>query len=167
MSCGDIRFLEGGIIKGATILDSQLANCLIQQSTFDAGTITNLANIDTASVEKILDGFQLANADKLKALAKLLLPLIPPDEFLEYLSGASDAALTAFAKLLFEHLAGTSQSEPDTTVTPVLPTKMYGDHRKGVMGGPDTWISFGQYLLPGYTVADNQTEVQSDFHLGG
>ena len=164
MSCGEIRFLDGGIIKNAQILDSTLSDCLLSRCTFDSGTISNLLGIDEASAARIFDAFKTLDPDKLRAFARLLLNLLPPDEILEYLGTASDSALTTFAELLFAHLASLSTDVPDTTQTPALPTKMFGDTRVGVMGSPDTWVKFGNYLLPAYTKADTVVE-ESDIHV--
>lgn len=198
MSCGEIRFLDGGIIKNAQILDSTLSDCLLSRCTFDSGTISNLLGIDEASAGRIFDAFKTLDPDKLRAFARLLLnlltpkelieylstadddtlkvfarlllKLLPPKELIEYLSTADDETLTDFAKLLFSYLTGSSTVTPDSTFTSTLPTTMYGDHRKGLMGGPDTWIKVGDYLVPGYTVADGKTDdgtLGIDLHFGG
>ena len=183
MSCGEIKFLDGGIIKNAQILDSNLLSCLLSNCTFDSGKISNLLEIDAASAGRIFDAFQNIDPDKLKNLAKLLLSLLTPKELLEYLSTADAEDLKKFIKLLldsltpeelleyllnaFEQLESSTET-PDSTRTSTLPTTMYGDHRKGLMGGPDKWIKLGSYLIPAYTVSDGQTEVSNFLSgLGG
>lgn len=129
MSCGEIRFLDGGIIKNAQILTSTLIACALTGCTIDSSTITNLSSIDKASANKILD-----------ALCK-----------------ADQSYIDAFANIILGMLSSVNQV-PDTTTTTNLPTLMYGDSRKGIMGAPDKWIKLGDYLLPAYSVSDGETE---------
>ena len=132
MGCGEIRFLDGGLIQNARIIASTLVECALSHCTFDSGTITNLLNIDTVSANKILDALCGANQDKINEFAKLILN-----------------ALSSVDKT------------PDSTEASSLPTTIFGDSRVGIMGAPDKWIQLGDYLIPAYSIADGKTEANT------
>ena len=130
MGCGEINFLEGGTLKNPTIIGGTISQSAIQGSVLDASSITQLRDIDEASAARIADALGALPADKLQQLLTALLAAIH----------AADSGV-----------------HPDTTKLPALPTLMYGDSRKGMLGSPDYWLNLGGALIPGYTVADGTT----------
>lgn len=108
--CGDMRFVEGGVIEGGVINNSQINNSVITGSTFTSGSITNLASIDAASALIIANAIASLSKEQLKNLAEALL-----------------AALDVSA--------GTA---PPSTDEDPIPTTYYGD-RSAALGAPDIW----------------------------
>ena len=132
MGCGEIEFLEGGMLKNPTIIGGSISQAAIQGSVLDASDITQLRSIDADSAAKIADAIAALPADKLQQLLTAILAAI---------------------------VAGDSGVMPDTTQISSLPTKMYGDSRNGMLGAPDFWMKFGGKLLPIYSEADGNTRV--------
>lgn len=132
MSCGEIKFLEGGTLKNSSMIGGSVTYATITDSLLDACEVKNLKSVDDASAEKIADAIAALPADKLQALVKALFDAL-------VLSGGSEA--------------------PDTTKMQGLPTLMFGDSRHGMLGAPDTWVAMGGKLIPAYTVADGITNV--------
>ena len=130
MGCGEIEFLEGGMLKNPTIIGGSISQSAIQGSVLDASDITQLRSIDTDSAAKIADAIAALPADKLQTLLDAL-----------------------FAALNL----GDSGLVPDTTKYKSLPTLMYGDSRRGMLGAPDGWAKMGGKLIPLYTEADGTT----------
>ena len=130
MGCGEIEFLEGGMLKNPTIIGGSISQSAIQGSVLDASDITALRSLDEASASKIADAIAALPADKLKTLLDAL-----------------------FAAL---NLADSGLS-PDTTKYKSLPTLMFGDSRRGMLGAPDGWAKMGGKLIPLYTEADGTT----------
>lgn len=132
MSCGEIKFLEGGTLKNSSMIGGSVTYATITDSLLDACEVKNLKSVDGASAEKIADAIATLPADKLQALVKALFDAL-------VLSGGSDT--------------------PDTTKMQGLPTLMFGDSRRGMLGAPDAWVAMGGKLIPAYTVADGITNV--------
>lgn len=121
MSCGEINFLEGGTIKSADILSSSILNSNVQNSTIDGASVTNLVDIDDASVQKIVDAIAKLPKDKLKALADAL-----RDEFII-----------------------TPVPAPAATESSATPTTIVGS-REQTLGTPEVWAEYGEYAIPLY-----------------
>ena len=132
MACGQIEFLEGGVLKNTTLIGANISQSTIQGSVLDASDITQLRSIDADSAAKIADAIAALPPDKLQQLLTAILAAIV----------ASDAGVM-----------------PDTTQISSLPTLMYGDSRRGMLGAPDFWMKFGGKLLPIYSEADGNTGV--------
>lgn len=172
MGCGDISFLEGGTLNNSTLINAQVANAELQSSTFDNGTIKELANIDNSSLEKISDGIANLSTDKLLTLFRALISDASAKEAVLNLLETMDAAklvpllkqllgddsaktflvdtLTAMPaeKLaplfaaLFETVTNAQGSSPSTNEGTELPTTVYGD-RRAVLGAPSAWQKLG------------------------
>lgn len=132
MGCGEIEFLEGGVLKEPTIIGGTISQSTIQGSILDASDIMQLRSIDSDSAAKIADALAALPEDKLQTLLKALLAALD----------LSDAGVA-----------------PDTTQLKSLPTMMFGDSRRGMLGAPDGWAKLGDKLLPLYTEADGTTGV--------
>lgn len=130
MGCGEIEFLEGGTLKNPTIIGGSISQSTFQGGIVDASDITQLRSIDADSTAKIADALAALPADKLQALLTALLAAL----------AVVDSGVT-----------------PDTTKFKSLPTLMYGDSRKGMLGAPDGWMKLGGMLLPIYSEADGVT----------
>lgn len=72
-TCGEIRFMEGGTIKDATILSSSIVNSSISSSVLDSSSITNLSSIDSASVRVIMQAIAALSPADLQVLIQALL----------------------------------------------------------------------------------------------
>lgn len=72
MSCGEIKFLEGGALTNANFLGGNITQAVIQGSAIDACNITKLRDIDTASAEAIMSAIAKLPPTVLSQLAEAL-----------------------------------------------------------------------------------------------
>ncbi len=120
-SCGSLQFFEGGTIKGASIINSQITDSIISNSTIQSAKLETLTSIDSYSTKVIAD-----------AIAAL-----PPDQ-LAPLVNAIMAAFTTSPQI--EPALGTGDGS--------LPTSVYGD-RSSLLGKPQMFGKFGpDYVVP-------------------
>lgn len=120
MGCGDSSLLDGGTIKDASVINSQIVNSTIQASVLDTSSITNLTGVDEVSAKKIAD-----------AIAAL-----PPDQLIPLINA------------LVQRQIVTPASPPEISEASALPTNMYGNREIG-MGAPDLWAKYGDdYIVP-------------------
>lgn len=122
MSCGEISVLDGGTIKNATVLNTQMANSLIQASELDSVTLKNVNSLDEVTAQKIADAIAALPFEKLVALINALQikQIVVP--------GVPD----------------------DPTEMPALPTTMYGS-RDSALGEPEVWSRYSEdYVVPLY-----------------
>lgn len=116
-NCGNLQYVEGGTIRGASILNSQVDSSEISNAVVKASKIEALAGVDDVSAQTI------ANA----------------------LSALPTAQLTALASALQKATAITPDTPteegnaPTSTDKNSLPTVVLGD-RSSLLGNPVKWI---------------------------
>ena len=124
-SCGALDFLEGGTIKDADIISSNITNSRVSNSVIDACDIENLSSIDADSAKVVADAIAALTPDQLKALAEAI-----------------------FAAMQNKPGVSPVSSEADK-----IPTTILGG-REALMGKPDMLITTPDpnYVIPAYRV---------------
>lgn len=149
-ACGNLQFVEGGTIKSSSIINSQITDSIISNSTLQAVRLESLTSLDCPSAETIATAIAscdatspivdaiVGNPASVKLIADAIAAL-PPDQLVPLVN----ALLAAFAASPKPAPAvGTGSSE--------LPTTVYGD-RSALLGKPQMFVSFGpDYILPLY-----------------
>lgn len=122
-SCGTLQYMEGGTLKGASILNTQITDSVISNSTLQGVAIKNLAEIDAASIKTIVDAIAAMPGDQLTTLVNALLSAI----------------------------VATPQTEPvQSTGQGEIPVTIIGN-RSALLGQPVMFTSFGTgYVIPLY-----------------
>lgn len=122
-SCGNLQFVEGGVIKNSSIINSQITDSIITNSVLQAVRLENLTGLDDISAKVIVDALAALPSDQLAPLVS--------------------AILTAFVT--------SPHSEPVSSIGGgELPTTIYGD-RTALLGDPELFVKFGKdYVIPLY-----------------
>lgn len=79
MACGEIKFLEGGVIKDSSILGGKMSGTDLSDCVFDAGYITKLKSLDSASAQVIAAALCGLDVTDLTCLANKMKPIILTD----------------------------------------------------------------------------------------
>ena len=151
MGCGDIKFLQGGVIDGSSILNSQIMNSSLATCRMDASTISK-CDIDTSQLkncnvaESYIGSSEIENCEinKLAGIdapsAKTIadaIAVLPKDELMK------------LASALFEALQVPVAQEPELANDGTISTNVFGD-ADGVLGKPAQWGAFGGFVVPMY-----------------
>ena len=114
--------MEGGFIKSADIIHSDLTNCAITNGSLDTISLRNLTELDEASTNVICEAFvRFMTPAQLQTLAEKILQ-------------AMQAAGSAPAKDVGDGS---------------LPVKVLGE-RTALMGEPQRWVTIGDGVIPCY-----------------
>lgn len=126
MPCGDIQYLEGGVLKDGTfvspnITNAKISDSVVSASTVDGAYITNLVNIDAASADVIADALARLPPESIRNLAMALLSIAPQ----------------------------VAEAAPTASEAPSIPTTMIGA-RHTSLGAPAVWGVINGYKVPMY-----------------
>lgn len=129
--------IEGGVFKSSAFIDADISNARITASSFSAGTIDTLVDIDDASVKTIITRL-MANPDNMELFVQKMINL--PDDVLRPLFNRLQKFYTA------DNDVSMAQRPPTEEVTDYLPTTVVGDASK-VLGRPHGWMQVGTNLV--------------------
>lgn len=151
MGCGDIKFLQGGVIDGSTVINSQITNCAISASTITASAMSK-SDISESKIEqsdvlnsKVADS-ELVNCEVQKLAG---IDAQSAKTIADAISILPKAELVALASAIFDALQVPVAQEPEFTNDSTISTNVFGD-AEGVLGKPDHWGSFGGFAVPLY-----------------
>lgn len=155
MGCGDIKFLQGGVIDSSTIINSQITNSSMSSSAIAASTMTKSDITESKIEESDLNNSKVANSllvdcevQKLAAIDAQSAKAIA-----DAISILPRAELMALASAIFDALQVPIAQEPEFTNDSTISTNVFGD-AEGVLGKPDHWGSFGGFAVPLYKPGD-------------
>lgn len=154
MACGDIKFLEGGVLKDSTVINadvtgSKINDSVVSASTLDGCRITNLVGIDDATAAAL--GNDLANNDAF--VQQFILKLANNADFVQSIAlkfaDLPQPVLELLAKAIFSSAQVDVSTPPAQSEEDVIPTTMYGD-RNAALGTPMAWGTLFGYSIPLY-----------------
>lgn len=155
MGCGDIKFLQGGVIDSSTIINSQITNSSMSASAIAASTMTKSDITESKIEESDLNNSKVEDSllvdcemQKLSAIDAQSAKLIA-----DAISILPRAELMALASAIFDALQVPIAQEPEFTNDSTISTNVFGD-AEGVLGKPDHWGSFGGFAVPLYRPGD-------------
>lgn len=155
MGCGDIKFLQGGVIDGSTVINSQLTNSTLSASSIAASVMTKSDITESKIEESELNNSTVNNGllvdcevQKLAAIDAQSAKLIA-----DAISILPKAELMALATAIFDALQVPIAQEPEFTNDSTISTNVFGN-ADGVLGKPAQWGSFGGFAIPLYTPGD-------------
>lgn len=152
MGCGDIKFLQGGVIDGSTVINSQLTNSTMSASSIAASVMTKSDITESKIEDSELNNSTVSNSllvdcevQKIAAIDAQSAKTIA-----DAISVLPKTELMALATALFDALQVPIAKDPDFTNDGTVSTNVYGD-ADGVLGKPIKWGSFGGFAIPLYT----------------
>ena len=154
--------VSGTTVSGGTLTGNdlkKLASCDSASAKVIAAAMGNLAAADVDELAKLMQASVLTNGVLLSSVIKTLqsIDATSAGVIADAIGNLSAAKRKALGDKLLTSM--TSTKVPDTTTVSSLPTKIFGDSREGFLGAPDVWFQFGNYLVPGYTIADGSVKV--------
>ena len=155
MGCGDIKFLQGGVIDSSTIINSQITNSSMSASAITASTMSK-SDISESKIEESdlnnskVDGCILVDCEVQKLAA---IDAQSAKTIADAISILPKAELMALASAIFDALQVPIAQEPEFTNDSTISTNVFGD-AEGVLGKPDHWGSFGGFAVPLYRPGD-------------
>ena len=152
MSCGDLSFVDGGVIQNATVLGSNVTGSDITNSTLDNVTLEHLRDIDNPSTQTLAEALALHEtvngtiAGGIAANDQAMRTLVTAMAQLDKLQ------LMALAKALWDALDFHPKptTGPSATEAESLPTTVLGS-REQLMGAPTQWLEAESGIIPVYT----------------
>lgn len=165
MSCGDLSFVEGGVIKDADILNGSISNSTVNNPTINGGSLNGLTSVDEPTAKKIADA-EASSAGARQSLANglagdsvatgalangLAANATGMKALADALSGLSKEQLSALAQALWDalDLHPKATAAPATGEADSLPTTLYGT-RSAILGGPTQWLDSELGAIPVY-----------------
>lgn len=121
-NCGEIGFVDGGVINSATVSNSAIQGSIINGSEISASSLKNITSVDDATAQVIATAISRLGVEELRGLAKALADAMP----------------------VIEPALG-----PAHTTEDALPTEIAGK-RYFLLGAPDGWLKMRGVAIPAY-----------------
>lgn len=151
MGCGDIKFLEGGVINGSTIVNSQISNSTMTTSSIAASTIsksdveevkvTDSEILQSTISNSVLENSAIRSMTQIDAQSAKVIA--------DAISVLPKADLVALASALFAALQIPAGDAPLTNEDGDISAKIIGG-TGGTLGAPVQWGTFGEFVVPMY-----------------
>lgn len=155
MGCGDVRFLQGGVIDGSSIINSQITNSTITTAGIAASVVSKSDIEESAFKNGTVTGSKVDASELVNCEMQKLSGIDAPSAkvIADAIAVLPKADLVALASALFSALQVPVAEEPDSSSNSTISTNVFGDGG-GVLGKPAQWGAFGEFVVPMYIPKD-------------